>query len=383
MKSKYFYRDLRGFTNFSDVTLGDNFSAVPGDWVIVIADVKGSTEAIEAGRYKDVNTIGAASIVSAHNALRNLPFPYAFGGDGAVLLIPSEYRGKVEEELGALRELSCTRYGLELRVGVVGMDRILRGGATLEVAKFLLAKDKSIAMFRGGGLSLAERLIKEAPDTWALRTSSAAKTDLRRLSCRWNPIPAHNGIALSLLVVGRGARRTSCYRRVLSGLQEIVGGRLENANPVNVPSMTYRSFGACFHDEKRLHRSVFEPAFLHRVLEILGAVLVFRFGVKPLIFNPGRYAASLPTYSDYRKFDDMLRMVIDCSEDQVRKIETLLDEGYRKGELYYGLHLSDSSLMTCFVDWLDEGHHIHFIDGGNGGYAIASRELKARMREKP
>jgi len=125
---------------------------------------------------------------------------------------------------------------------------------------------------------------------------------------------------------------------------------------------------------------MYSPAFLRRLLEILGAVLVFRLGMPPLIFNPGRYRASLSTHSDYRKFDDMLRMVIDCSTDQVQRIRDLLDEGYRSGELYYGLHEADSSLMTCFVDWVDEGNHVHFVDGGDGGYAMAAKELHTQMR---
>jgi hypothetical protein len=131
VESKYFYRDLPGFTDFAEVIRDENFSAIPRDWAVVITDVKGSTKAIETGQYKDVNTIGASSIVSAHNALQDLPFPYAFGGDGATLLIPTEYLQKVGEELAGLRELSGTQFGLELRVGVVGMDRILREGATI------------------------------------------------------------------------------------------------------------------------------------------------------------------------------------------------------------------------------------------------------------
>ncbi len=62
---------------------------------------------------------------------RTFRFLTAFGGDGATLLIPTEYLQKVGEELAGLRELSGTQFGLELRVGVVGMDRILREGATI------------------------------------------------------------------------------------------------------------------------------------------------------------------------------------------------------------------------------------------------------------
>ena len=44
------------------------------------------------GRYKDVNTIGVASIVAIKNAMKNELFPFVFGGDGATALIPASKR---------------------------------------------------------------------------------------------------------------------------------------------------------------------------------------------------------------------------------------------------------------------------------------------------
>lgn len=78
----------------------------------------------------------------------------------------------------------------------------------------------------------------------------------------------------------------------------------------------------------------------------------------------------------------MLRMIIDCSPTQVNLIRSFLEELYQKGYIYYGMHESDNSLMTCFVDRLSEGNHIHFIDGGNGGYAMAAKGLKAQLEKR-
>jgi hypothetical protein len=38
--------------------------------------------------------------------------------------------------------------------------------------------------------------------------------------------------------------------------------------------------------------------------------------------------------------------------------------------------------MTCYVHDVNDGNHIHFVDGGDGGYAMAARELKAQLRER-
>lgn len=37
--------------------------------------------------------------------------------------------------------------------------------------------------------------------------------------------------------------------------------------------------------------------------------------------------------------------------------------------------------MTCYVESLGNGEHLHFIDGSNGGYALASIHLKQQMKK--
>ena len=112
---------------------------------------------------------------------------------------------------------------------------------------------------------------------------------------------------------------------------------------------------------------------------MVAGVLVFRFGVNPLVFDPKHYAGAMAAHSDYRKFDDMLRMILDCTTEQVQAIQAFLEELRGSGEICYGMHIADASLMTCFVDGLNDGEHIHFVDGGDGGYAMAAKGLKAQL----
>ena len=39
-----------------------------------------------------------------------------------------------------------------------------------------------------------------------------------------------------------------------------------------------------------------------------------------------------------------------------------------------------AALMTCFVRSY-QGNHVHFVDGSNGGYALAAKQLKAQLAE--
>ena len=38
--------------------------------------------------------------------------------------------------------------------------------------------------------------------------------------------------------------------------------------------------------------------------------------------------------------------------------------------------------MTCLVFGYDN-RHVHFVDGAEGGYAMAARELKQRLKNLP
>jgi hypothetical protein len=99
-----------------------------------------------------------------------------------------------------------------------------------------------------------------------------------------------------------------------------------------------------------------------------------------VFFKAAHYRQALRAHSDHRKFDDTLRMVLDCSDAQAEAIRTYLEERRVRGELCYGIHLSETALMTCYFQDAKDGQHIHFIDGGDGGYAMAAKQLKRQLR---
>jgi hypothetical protein len=379
--SETFYRDLTPFESFNDLVEDRHFKPVPPDWTVFVTDVAGSTKAIEAGQYKDVNTLGASCIVAVQNAMGREPFPYVFGGDGATLLVPASASAKVAAALAGVRRMARERFGLTLRVGSVGVSELLAEGARIEVARYRLVSAQSITIFRGGGVSRAEEKVKAAGGRHLLSEDVEGEGDLEGLSCRWNPIPNRNGTMLALLVSGRTSEPPRTYREVLKGLDAILGGDTSLGNPVHLPAMSYRSLPQLLRDESRYHRSLLSPAFLLRAGEIALAVLVFGGGWRVPGLDTGAYSASMRSHADFRKFDDVLRMVVDCTAEQSRRIREMLEAMRLRGEIFYGLHESESALMTCFVYGLADGEHIHFIDGGGGGYALAAREFKAQQKD--
>ena len=92
----------------------------------------------------------------------------------------------------------------------------------------------------------------------------------------------------------------------------------------------------------------------------------------------GKYKESLVENTDFRKFDGLLRMVISGSSEQRDKLVQYLENQYRNGLLVYGVHVSDNALMTCVISDYNQDH-VHFVDGSDGGYAMAAKALKQRL----
>ncbi|MCA9449713.1 MAG: DUF3095 family protein, partial [Candidatus Omnitrophica bacterium] len=275
MPAADFYSELRSFDNFRGISNDANFLPVPPDWRVVLTDVKGSTVAIEAGRYKDVNTIGAAAIAVSRHAMRGRDFPYVFGGDGATMLIPPDEFDRVTEALIGLKRLSREKFGFQLRVGAVEVGELTHEGTILEVAKFEIGQGRCVAFFRGGAVTLAEKKIKGDTARYELYEPLGRPelpVELKGLSCRWNPIPNKSGKMLSILVVAKSSDPAHTYRIILDGLDRIFEGEFHRANPVNLSAMIYKSMVECVREEKRYHRPLMTPSFLYRMFEIVAAV---------------------------------------------------------------------------------------------------------------
>jgi len=111
MSSSDFYEKLMILTDFTAVTDPTHYQPIPDDWSIVVADVSGSTQAIEQGLYKAVNFLGEWVIIGVLNLTKPTAVPFVFGGDGAAVCIPPHLATAVPDTLRAIRSLA---YGLHV-----------------------------------------------------------------------------------------------------------------------------------------------------------------------------------------------------------------------------------------------------------------------------
>jgi hypothetical protein len=376
-----FYQSIPTFHQFKDVANRDVYRSVPNDWSVVITDVRGSTRAIELGHYKEINTTGVSSIIAVINALKTQHIPYVFGGDGATILIPSETTNVVVAALRGAQAMAKTNFGLELRVGVVPVSNLKEAGHDIFVARYQLSPTTVLAMISGSGVSLAEQWVKDPNQNFCIAPDFSAMASFDGLECRWNPIRTKRGEMVSLLVK---ADRADTYQEVLNLIETILH---DDGKPTATDRVKFSwpLFGTAMREAKtRAFGKGNKAIFKHFVLvnfEMLVAGISWIFNIDMRTFSMKKYVSDLVSNTDFRKFDDMLRMIIDCKTEQRVQIETALNAKMQKGELVYGTHITNAALMTCLVfSW---ENHVHFVDGASGGYAMAAKQLKARMKQSP
>lgn len=390
MSSDGFYRQLPSFAEASGVVEPAHFRPVPDDWAVVLTDVRGSTAAIRAGRYKDVNLVGAASITAVLNALPGIDLPYVFGGDGATLLVPGHGLPAVRRALLAIQQMSQREFDLELRVGAVPIADVVAGGYAILVGKYALSPDVSLAMFTGGGLQQAEALVKGPEAARYLFTGEVeGPPDCEGLECRWRPLKSTRGEVMSVLVKVIDAKRADApriYREVIEEIERITGGR-ELVNPVQGQNLRLTLRPGALAGEHRIHNT--RAAGMARALSFLSFFLLALYGwlLIKLRLNAhgvawGKYPDEVRANTDFWKYDDMLRFVIDVTTDQKRALVDFFEARLAAGEIVYGVHCASEALMTCLV-FNRVGNHVHFVDGGDGGYALAAAQLKAQLKAAP
>lgn len=388
--SVFFYRELPAILSFAEATEGRLHADVPQDWWIVIADVIGSTKAIEAGNYKKVNTVGVACIAAVANVDRAIDLPFIFGGDGASFAIPDVLRERVIRALRATQQLSREGFGLTLRVGLVRVSELVAEGYWVRLGKLQLSPHVTQPVLSGRGWEEAERRVKDPQATGVLKVEEGAgfaQGSFEGFECRWQNVPSFQDHKLSLLVAATSSEAEinfATYQRVLGQIQSIYGD-VEEYHPLRVSHMRLSFNPKLLSHEWRV-RSLRKPLwqrlryFLEMELKNLAGLIIFARGMDTETVKWSEYRSDMVDNSDFRKFDGMLRMVMDGKQAQAEALRIFLESEYQQGSLVYGMHKSREALLTCIVQSYN-GNHLHFIDGSDGGYALAARELKRRLSD--
>lgn len=375
--SDNFYSGIPVFRGFERLMEPSLYSPLPEDWTIGVADVVNSTQSIAAKRYKAVNMAGAAVIAAVANALEGREFPFVFGGDGASFAVAPADLLLAREALASTATWVKENLGLEMRVALVPLSAIRAQGFDVRVARFGPSSNLSYAMFSGGGLAFAEAAMKRGEFAVA-PAQPGSQPDLSGLSCRFEEIPASRGLILSVLVLPAQGADPATFRKVIEKILRLIERSPQAGRPVPSGGPALRWPPAGLDYEARAWRG--GSLAKRRALVFARTLFVYaviRLGIKIGGFAPKLYLQQVVENSDFRKYDDGLRMILDCAEELAIALAQRLAAAAAQGVVRYGLHRQDAAMMTCFTRRATRSDHVHFIDGARGGYASAATALKA------
>ena len=382
MSTTHFYSTLSIHNGSLSDLLGNRtlFTGIPSDWHVIITDIKNSTRAFENGRHEEVNLIATGSIICTLNLAQKagIQIPFFFGGDGATMIVPPELHKPGLNALTVHRENTLRNTGLDLRVGAVSVSSLLQAGHTLSISRLFLTDLFSIPVVLGDGLSEAEAIVKLRSDTEALQVTDET-LDLTGMECRWDrikPQTVQHEVVSLLVTCLEMHQQAPVYKRVFEALDRIYGP-YEKRNPVSIPKLSLDTSFKKMALETRIH---------------LGHAHLFETTKKWLLTTYGKwfymnqkegleYLQELVQLTDTLVIDGRINTVIAGTAEQRLQLQDFLDALEQDRLIIYGLYTSSESVMSCYVQDR-KTNHIHFVDGSDGGYTMAAKMMKEKVRRQ-
>ena len=365
---------------------GDTFDTAlyrpaPDDWLLVVTDIVDSTIAIANGKHKTVNFVAAMAIAALKNLCAPTKLPFLFGGDGSVVMVPPQFDAQARLALARVRGFALREFGMQLRIGLAPIGVLRQFGSDVRVGRFEPTPGNSFGVFLGGGVGMLETAVRGRGDPALIalvaigpEVDDGQPVDLAGLSCRWNPLQSGRGKMLTLII--QGAADPGAVHAHVMGL----AGQGAAAQPVRLDTLStsWPPKGYLLEAQATRSGGALWRAVLRVLAETLLARIIFLLGRPVGGFSPDKYLGEVTTNTDFCKHDDTVSFVIDCPLPAIDAIRAYLDQQMARGLLRYGMNVSQTALMTCLVTSPTESLHVHFVDGGDGGYTSAAKTMKAQ-----
>ena len=382
------YLAIPPLSSLTEALTTEQWQPPADEWAVALTDVMNSTEAIEAGKYRDVNVAGAVAIMALGRVFGSLSLPFVFGGDGMTFLVPRSRDYDVRETLSRVVRDARQLMDLEMRAAIIPLSSILKDGVHLGVSRLQVSKLYSQAVFHGTALSAADDMLKNFYGTgthveWFVTGAEHNEPgDYEGFTCRWQDIPSPNGHTIAMVLRPREGQR---MEELLPRVEEILKGR-EKFHPLSVDGLKPGGKTSNFRLAARLGAGGRRLRYLILALReriAIGLIkLSLRFGIK-LRHGPyqlDRIREQDMESADFEKFDGTLKMVFSASDGEIGELEEQLKEWHAAGRVFYGLHRAKAAHMTCIAH-LPSGDDIHFVDATDGGYAMAAKAMKQQVKE--
>lgn len=379
-----FYEQMSPIVHFSRIMDPTAYHPVPSDWWIIITDIVNSTQAIENGKYKDVNIAGGLAAMALSNYQGSMSYPFVFGGDGVTFLVPGDDIRTIRSILADTRKKVQEFFHLDLRVGMVPISR-LKSEKDVWVAKWEVSDYYTQAILKGRGIEEAEELVKMHQSEWIIPSEEEIfqEASFEGFTCRWKDIPSEKGETVSL-IIRENPNQDGNLMSIYQDLEGILGSE-KDYHPITENTLRVSSSQKVLEKEAIVQSN--GSSGLCKLLS-LSKIYIETWVVRFAMFTKLPLKAyfyrlnDLKNYniqsSDFRKFDGSLKMVVSISPERRKALEEFLQSEEEKGNLFYGMHISDRALLTCLLH-SGASQEVHFVDGADGGYALAAKDLKAKL----
>jgi len=359
-----------------------SFNTLPEDWYIFVVDIENSTQAVQNGKHEEVNLSATGSIVTVLNEIKktdkNIRIPYFFGGDGTTFIVPSKFQKKVLSLLEHYRHHVKEITSLILRVGCIEVKEVYKSNHKIKIAKLALTKYLTIPIVLGTGLKYAEKVIKASFVDTKKEQSETDYLNLIGMECRWNEIKPKEGdkkIVCLLVDCPLDKIQAEVYKSIFIKINALFGN-YKQRNPISISKLKLNLAINKIRAELNMKFSNYS------FMTLLKTWLITTFGYYYFkVFNERiEYLRNIPLLSDTIMIDGVLHTVFSGTQKKIDEFIIFIDELERQGQIKYGIHITHSSIMSCYVE-NRENNHIHFIDGTEGGYTKAAIMYKYKMKK--
>ncbi|APG60682.1 DUF3095 family protein [Christiangramia salexigens] len=378
--SRNFFSDL----DIHDLPLSElisdreKFCDLPEDWHIIVSDIRNSTLAIQENKHNEVNLVATGCVIAVLNIAEDsgIAIPFFFGGDGAIFIIPEELLHPALSALQKHSQNTLKNFGFELSIGSFSIKEIYRKDIELKISRAKVNNKLNIPVIMGNGLQYAEDEIKNQSEPQRI-SPSTAKLNLKGMECKWDKIkpPKEDQEVVSLIVAGCGHEDYSkVYATVMRQIDEIYGSH-GNRKPISVEKLKINAGLQRINDEMKFKLGKWD------LLTFIKSLILSNFG-EFYLKNTKRgksYLKRLVELTDNLSIDGRINTVITGTIEQRKALIEKLDHLEQANKIKYGYHTSSESIMSCYVKDMQTEQHIHFVDGGNGGYTKAANQLKSKF----
>ncbi len=277
---------------------------------------------------------------------------------------------------------------MELRVGSITIGEIIKAGHELKVAKVEIGKGYNKSVVIGNGLQYAENIIKDnylqdkENIKQQLLTIDSSELNLEGLECRWDRIKPHTSsleVVCLLIEAVNFKNQSTVYRDVMIKLDEIYG-EADKRHPITINRLQLLTTFLKFKKEMMVRYSKWKIGyFLKAFFETLVGRLYFKYNWKVNDLKGQEYLEQVIAFSDTLTIDGRINTIVSGTKENRIRLLKYLNEQEQKGLLIFGHFVSTESIMTCYIENRNN-KHIHFLDGSNGGYTEAAKELKPKLQ---